>query len=63
MVVFGSLVAQLVSLGAVRRGHSWRRLPPFLIGGIAGVPLGVRLLDVIDLATVPRPDRRGPDRL
>jgi len=49
MVVFGSLVAQLVSLGAVRRGHSWRRLLPFLIGGIAGVPLGVRLLGVIDL--------------
>jgi len=49
MVVFGSLVAQLVSLGAVRRGHRWRRLLPFLIGGIAGVPLGVRLLDVVDL--------------
>lgn len=49
MVVFGSLVAQLVSLGAVRRGHSWPRLLPFLIGGIAGVPLGVRLLGVIDL--------------
>jgi uncharacterized membrane protein YfcA len=49
MVVFGSLVAQLVSLGAARRGHSWQRLLPFLIGGIAGVPLGVRLLDVIDL--------------
>jgi uncharacterized membrane protein YfcA len=49
MVVFGSLVAQLVSLGAVRRAYSWRRLLPFLIGGIAGVPLGVLLLDVIDL--------------
>lgn len=49
MVVFGSLVAQLVSLGAVRRGHSWRRLLPFLIGGTVGVPLGVLLLDVIDL--------------
>jgi uncharacterized membrane protein YfcA len=49
MVVFGSLVAQLVSLGAVRRGHRWRRLLLFLIGGIAGVPLGVRLLDVVDL--------------
>lgn len=49
MVVFGSLVAQVVSLGAVRRSHSWRRLLPFLIGGIAGVPLGVRLLEVVDL--------------
>jgi uncharacterized membrane protein YfcA len=64
MVVFGSLVAQLVSLGAVRRGHSWRRLLPFLIGGIAGVPLGVRLLDVIGLretrrASSTRPAKRG----
>jgi uncharacterized protein len=49
MVVFGSLVAQLVSLGTIRRGHRWGRLLPFLIGGIAGVPLGVRLLDVVDL--------------
>jgi uncharacterized membrane protein YfcA len=49
MVVFGSLLAQLVSLGAIRRGHRWGRLLPFLIGGIAGVPLGVRLLDVVDL--------------
>jgi uncharacterized protein len=42
MVVFGSLVAQLVSLGAIRRGHRWRPLLPFLIGGLAGVPFGVR---------------------
>jgi uncharacterized membrane protein YfcA len=49
LIVFGSLVAQLVSLGAVRRGLQWRRLLPLLIGGMLGVPLGVQLLDTIDL--------------
>jgi uncharacterized protein len=49
LIVFGSLVAQLMSLGAVRHGFSWRRLMPFLIGGALGVPLGVWLLGVIDL--------------
>ncbi len=50
LIVFGSLVSQLMSLGAVRRGFSWRHLMPFLIGGVLGVPLGVWLLGVIDLA-------------
>ena len=49
LIVFGSLVAQLVSLGAVRRGLQWRLLAPFLIGGVLGIPLGVALLDTIDL--------------
>src|SRR5690554_960767 len=48
MVVFGSLVAQLASLGVVRRGLVWRRLLPFLVGGAAGVPLGFLLLRLID---------------
>lgn len=50
MVVFGSLISQLMSLGAVRRAFSWARVLPFVVGGIIGVPLGVRLLDVIDVA-------------
>jgi uncharacterized membrane protein YfcA len=50
MIVFGSLVAQIVSLGTARRGLDWTRLLPFLIPGIIGVPLGVLLLGVIDLA-------------
>ena len=49
MVVFGSLLAQLLSLGAVRRSLHWRLLAPFLIGGVAGVPLGATLLPLVDL--------------
>ena len=48
MVVFGSLVAQLVSFGVMRRGLVWARLAPFLIGGAAGVPAGFLLLQAID---------------
>jgi len=49
MVVFGSLLAQLLSLGAVRRSLHWRLLAPFLIGGAVGVPIGVGLLAHVDL--------------
>ena len=49
MIVFGSLVSQLVALGAVRRSLEWRRLLPFLIPGVIGVPIGAVLLGRIDL--------------
>lgn len=48
LVVFGSLVGQLVSLGAARRGFDIPRLLPFIVGGVLGVPLGVGLLHRID---------------
>ncbi len=48
LIVFGSLIGQLVALGGMRQGFSWRRLLPFLIGGVIGVPLGVWLLGFID---------------
>jgi uncharacterized membrane protein YfcA len=48
MVVFGALVAQLLSLTQVWRASHWRLLVPFLIGGVIGVPLGVALLSAID---------------
>src|SRR5271157_271371 len=50
LAVFGSMVAQLTSLGAVRHGFEWKRVTPFLIGGVFGVPVGVWLLDYINLA-------------
>ena len=49
MAVFGSFVAQTLSLGAVRRTMQWRRLAPFLIGGVVGVPLGIALLRYVDV--------------
>jgi len=49
LAVFGSMVAQLTSLGAVRHGFQWKRVTPFLLGGALGVPIGVWLLDYINL--------------
>lgn len=48
LVVFGSLLGQLLSLGTVRRSLDPRRLAPFIAGGLLGVPVGVLLLHRID---------------
>ncbi|KQP51826.1 permease [Methylobacterium sp. Leaf399] len=48
LVVFGSLIGQLLSLGAIRRSLDPKRLLPFVAGGILGVPIGVALLQVVD---------------
>jgi len=48
LVVFGSLASQLLSIGSVRRGFDLRRVLPFIVGGVLGVPVGVALLRQID---------------
>ncbi|HEV7368702.1 sulfite exporter TauE/SafE family protein [Arenibaculum sp.] len=48
MVVFGSLVGQLIGMGKVRRGFDLARASPFILGGMAGIPLGVAILGYID---------------
>jgi uncharacterized membrane protein YfcA len=48
LVVFGSLVGQLLSVRAVRSGFDRRRVSPFLLGGCIGTPIGVWLLHYID---------------
>jgi hypothetical protein len=48
LVVFGSLLGQLLSLGAVRYAFDAARLWPFIAGGLLGVPLGVASLRHID---------------
>jgi uncharacterized membrane protein YfcA len=48
LVVFGSLVGQLLSSGSLLRNSDPRRALPFVAGGILGVPLGVALLRHID---------------
>lgn len=50
LVVFGSLLGQLLAFGgAVRPGRAvLRRSLPFLVGGALGVPLGVAALRAID---------------
>src|SRR5215475_1819053 len=48
MVVFGSLIGQILSVGAIREGFSLQRAAPFIVGGLIGVPLGVVALAYID---------------
>ena len=48
MVVFGSLVGQILGIGSVKRGFDAARALPFIIGGVLGVPAGVILLQYID---------------
>jgi uncharacterized membrane protein YfcA len=48
LVVFGSLIGQLMSSGSLlHNSDPWRALP-FVAGGIVGVPLGVALLRFVD---------------
>src|ERR1051325_5229425 len=48
LVVFGSLIGQLLSLHTVRRGLDPSRILPFILGGVIGIPVGVALLRLID---------------
>lgn len=48
MVVFGSLIGQGMSFGAIRRRFDLRRTLPFVLGGLLGVPIGVAILRHID---------------
>ena len=50
MAVFGSLVGQLVALPLTWKGTNLKRVAPFVIGGLMGVPLGIFLLGVLDPA-------------
>ncbi len=50
LVVFGSLIGQLMSIGTVRSGLQVGRIVPFVAGGVFGVPAGIFLLRYIDPA-------------
>ena len=49
MAVFGGFTGQLVAALTVRRGFDLRALAPFVLGGLAGIPLGVLLLPRLDV--------------
>jgi uncharacterized membrane protein YfcA len=49
LAVFGALTGQVIAALSVRRGFDWRRLLPFLLGGLVGIPLGVALLPRLDI--------------
>ena len=44
-----SLAGQLLAAFSVRRGGHWPQLLPFVLGGLAGIPLGLWLLPQIDM--------------
>jgi uncharacterized protein len=48
LVVFGSLVGQLLALGSLRRSFRLPRLWPFVLGGCVGTPIGVWMLHYVD---------------
>lgn len=49
LTVCGALVGQLVAAATVRRGFDKARLLPFVLGGLAGIPLGVAVLPRLDM--------------
>ncbi len=51
LAVFGGLTGQLLAAFTVRRGFAWGVLAPFVLGGLAGLPLGLWLLPRIDAAS------------
>jgi uncharacterized membrane protein YfcA len=50
MAVFGGLSGQVFSAFTVRRAVDWPVLAPFLVGGLAGIPLGVWAVPHLDAA-------------
>lgn len=46
-----SIAIQLLSLAALRNAIGWAHLPPFLAGGLLGLPLGLALLLMIPRGT------------
>jgi uncharacterized membrane protein YfcA len=50
LAVFGALTGQVIAAFSVRRGVQLDRLWPFLLGGLAGLPLGIYVLPRIDVA-------------
>lgn len=49
LAVFGGLCGQILAAFRVRGGFDLRTLAPFLAGGLAGIPLGVIVLPLLDV--------------
>jgi uncharacterized membrane protein YfcA len=49
LIVFGSLMGQIIAAVSIRRRFDVQLLLPFLIGGLIGIPLGVALLPLLDV--------------
>jgi len=48
LVAICGVASQLTSMGIIWRGMHWPRLWPMLLGGIAGLPVGIALLERVD---------------
>lgn len=48
LVVFGSLLGQVLAVFSVRRGFKLGRLLPFVLGGLVGIPIGVFILPLLN---------------
>jgi len=46
--VFGALLGQIASLASVRTGFEMKKIIPFVVGGVFGVPMGVFILHNTD---------------
>lgn len=51
LTVFASLAGQILAVGTGRRGFDMRLIAPFILGGLAGIPMGVLLLPHLDMTT------------
>lgn len=49
LAVFGGLTGQVIAAVTVRRGFNWRRVAPFVAGGLLGLPIGLSLLPRLDV--------------
>jgi len=49
LAVFGGLTGQTIAAVTVRRGFNLSRLAPFVLGGLAGLPLGLYILPRLDV--------------
>ena len=47
--VFGSLTGQIIAAFTVRRDFHWRALLPFILGGLAGIPMGVAVMPHLNM--------------
>lgn len=48
LAVFGALTGQVLAAITVRRGFDVKLLAPFVVGGLAGIPVGVGVLPHLD---------------
>jgi uncharacterized membrane protein YfcA len=48
LLIACAITSQLISIVLLRRSMQWNGLPPLLLGGLAGVPLGAALLQRLD---------------